>query len=361
MDAGAFIKAVDNIAKEKDIDKQSIFEAIKLGLISGYKKNFNSKNNVEVELDTETGEIKVFSVLYVVDSIDEEDEEKDKKILLEEAKKIDSKYKIGDVIKEEVTPKDFGRVATGTVKQVVMQKVREAERDSIINEFQDKEGELVSGVVFREDAKNYYIELSRSQGILPKSEIIPGENIVMASNIKVYITKIEKNTKGPLILLSRKHHGFLKRLLELEIPELQEGSVLLHRVAREPGFRSKIAVYSENSKIDPIGACIGEKGSRINRISNELNGEKIDVIKYEKDPEKFIQNALNPAKNARILITDLKSQEAMAILDNENLSLAIGKQGQNVRLAARLTHFKIDVKSEKEAAEQGIVLKQEEE
>ncbi|MFA5602844.1 MAG: transcription termination factor NusA, partial [Bacilli bacterium] len=270
MDAGAFIKAVDNIAKEKDIDKQSIFEAIKLGLISGYKKNFNSKNNVEVELDTETGEIKVFSVLYVVDSIDEEDEEKDKKILLEEAKKIDSKYKIGDVIKEEVTPKDFGRVATGTVKQVVMQKVREAERDSIINEFQDKEGELVSGVVFREDAKNYYIELSRSQGILPKSEIIPGENIVMASNIKVYITKIEKNTKGPLILLSRKHHGFLKRLLELEIPELQEGSVLLHRVAREPGFRSKIAVYSENSKIDPIGACIGEKGSRINRISNEL-------------------------------------------------------------------------------------------
>jgi N utilization substance protein A len=361
MDAKAFIKAVEHIAEEKSIDKETIFEAIKLGLISGYKKNFNSKNNVEIDLNTETGEIKVFSVYYVVDSIDEEDPEKDKKILLEDAKKIDSKYEVGDVIKEEVTPKDFGRVATSTVKQVVMQKVREAERESIMNEFQDKEGELVSGIVFREDAKNYYIELSRSQGILPKSEIIPGEKIVMSSNIKVYITKIEKNTKGPLILLSRKHHGFLKRLLELEIPELQDGSVILHRVAREPGFRSKIAVYSENPKIDPIGACIGEKGSRINRISNELNGEKIDVIKYEKDPEKFIQNALSPAKNAKVLITDLKNQEAMAILDNENLSLAIGKQGQNVRLAARLTHFKIDVKSEKEAAEQGIVIKQEEE
>jgi N utilization substance protein A len=239
MDAKAFIKAVEHIAEEKSIDKETIFEAIKLGLISGYKKNFNSKNNVEIDLNTETGEIKVFSVYYVVDSIDEEDPEKDKKILLEDAKKIDSKYEVGDVIKEEVTPKDFGRVATSTVKQVVMQKVREAERESIMNEFQDKEGELVSGIVFREDAKNYYIELSRSQGILPKSEIIPGEKIVMSSNIKVYITKIEKNTKGPLILLSRKHHGFLKRLLELEIPELQDGSVILHRVAREPGLEVK--------------------------------------------------------------------------------------------------------------------------
>jgi N utilization substance protein A len=360
MDSKAFIKAVENIAEEKKINKDEIFEAIRLALASAYKKNFN-KPNVEVEIDKQTGEIKVFSVLYVVDEIDPEDEEEEKKILLEDALELDKKYKVGDVIKEEVTPKDFGRVATSTAKQVVMQKVREAERDSIIGEFADKEGELLSGIVFREDAKNYYIELERSHGILPKTELIPGEKIRMSSNIKVYVSKIEKNTKGPLILLSRKHHGFVKRLLELEIPELNDGSVILYRVAREPGFRSKIAVYSENEKIDPIGACIGEKGSRINRISEELGGEKIDVIKYEKDPVKFIENALSPAKKAHILITDPKKQEAMAILDNENLSLAIGKQGQNVRLAARLTHFKIDVKSEKEAAEEGIVVRRGEE
>ena len=205
-----------------------------------------------------------------------------------------------------------------------------------------------------EDVRNYYIDLGRAQGILPKSEIIPGEEIKMGSTIKVYISKVDNNSKGPLILLSRTHFGFVKRLFELEIPEINEGIILVHSVARDAGNRTKIAVYSENPSVDPIGACIGERGSRINNIIKELNGEKIDVIPYSNDDAKFIENALSPAKNLRVFITDDKKKEAMVIVDNENLSLAIGKKGLNVRLAARLTRFKIDVKTYDQATEAGI-------
>ena len=379
MDSKKFMIALNNLAEEKGIDKDIIFDAMELALTSAYKKNYHSLSNVRVDINRETGDIKIFSYKTVVfnkkfekedgkietEVITDEDgnEEVVEKefnfddrihITLEDALKQVPGIKIGDTIEKEVTPKDFGRVAASTAKQVVIQKVREAEREVINNEFADKQDEMVTGVASMEDVRNYYIDLGRTQGILPKSEIIPGETIKMGSSIKVYISKVENNSKGPLILLSRKHFGFVKRLFELEIPEINEGIILVYSVARDAGNRTKIAVYSENPNVDAIGACIGEKGMRINRIINELNGEKIDIIPYESDPARFIENALSPAKDLHVFITDEKKKKAMAIVNKENLSLAIGKKGQNVRLASRLTHYTIDVQTTEEARENGI-------
>ena len=379
MDSKKFMTALNNLAEEKGIDKDIIFDAMELALTSAYKKNYHSLSNVRVDINRETGDIKIFSYKTVV--FNKEFEKEDGKveteiitdedgneevvekefnfddrihITLEDALKQVPGIKIGDTIEKEVTPKDFGRVAASTAKQVVIQKVREAEREVINNEFADKQDEMVTGVASMEDVCNYYIDLGRTQGILPKSEIIPGETIKMGSSIKVYISKVENNSKGPLILLSRKHFGFVKRLFELEIPEINEGIILVYSVARDAGNRTKIAVYSENPNVDAIGACIGEKGMRINRIIKELNGEKIDLIHYESDPARFIENALSPAKDLHVFITDEKKKKAMAIVNKENLSLAIGKKGQNVRLASRLTHYTIDVQTTEEARENGI-------
>ena len=252
---------------------------------------------------------------------------------------------VGETIEIEVTPKDFGRVAAGTAKQVLTQKIREAEKNSIIDEFADKQDEMLVGSLAMEDARNYYVELGRTRGILPKSEIIPGENLKMGSSIRVYVTKVEANTKGPLILLSRKHYGFVKRLFESEIPELADGTLVLHAVAREAGQRSKVAIESTDPKIDAIGSCIGEKGSRIGSILRELNGEKVDLILYSTDPAEYIKNALSPAKNAIVNILDPMKKEALAIVDDDNLSLAIGKKGINIKLASKLTKYKIEVKT----------------
>ena len=379
MEGKKFKVAVDALSKEKGIDKDLIYDAMELALTSAYKKNYHSLSNVRVDINRETGDIKIFSFKTVVFSkewekeegkyeteiiTDEEGNEKEIEkefnfddrihITLEEAQKKVPGIKIGETIEKEVTPKDFGRVAASTAKQVVVQKIREAERELINNEFADKQDEMVVGTVAMEDVRNYYIDLGRTQGILPKSEVIPGETIKMGSSIKVYISKVENNSKGPFILLSRCHYGFVKRLFELEIPEINEGIILVYSVARDAGNRTKIAVYSENSNVDPVGACIGEKGSRINRIIKELNGEKIDVVPYDNDEARFIENALSPAKNLHVFITDEKKKEAMVVVDNENLSLAIGKKGLNVRLASRLTHFRIDVKTYDQAKELGI-------
>jgi len=393
MDNKEFKKALDTIVNEKGISKDYILEALELALTSAYKKNYHSLSNVRVTIDDDCN-IKVFSFKTVVldhehaVSLDEEDkmcendtldgitsfadlenmefddEEEDEykpfvfddriHITLEDAEKIVPGIKVGETIEEEVTPKDFGRVAASTAKQVVIQKIREAERNIIAEEFEEKKDELVSGTVEMEDEKNYYINLGKTQGLLPKSEIIPGETITMGSNIKVYINKVDINNKGALILLTRKHFGFVKRLFELEIPEISEGIVMIHSVAREPGVRTKIAVYSENSNVDPIGACIGEKGSRINAILKELGGEKIDIVLYDNDPAKFIANALAPAKDVHVYIIDDKEKEVLAVVNDENLSLAIGKKGVNVRLATRLTHYKLDVKTFDQVKEAGI-------
>ena len=382
MNSKEFLNAVALVSKEKGISEDVIYEAMDLALTAAYKKNYNSLSNVRVSIDRELGEIHVYSFKTVVDKEKEEqkyldyldkleeleDEEEEAEIevvkpfvyderihlTLEEAQKIVPNIEIGETIEEEVTPKDFGRVAASTAKQVVIQKIREAERTNIINEFSDKQDELATGLVAMEDVRNYYIDLGRTQGILPKSEIIPGETIKMGSTIKVYITKVESTSKGPLILLSRNHYGFVKRLFELEIPEINEGIILIYSVARDAGNRTKIAVYSENSNVDAVGSCIGERGARINQIIKELNGEKIDIIPYEKEDARFIENALSPAKDLHVFILDEKKKEALVVVNQENLSLAIGKKGQNVRLAARLTHYKIDVKTYEQAREDGI-------
>ncbi len=382
MDSKSFKNAVDLLVKEKGIDENIIYEAMELALTAAYKKNYNSLSNVRVDINRETGEIKVYSYKTVVDrseeekyksfkdidfsTINEDDEEDDGgevlpfvyddriHLTLEEARKIVPDIQLGETIEEEVTPKDFGRVAAATAKQVIVQKIREAEKDVIINEYNDKEGEMVVGLVAMEDQRNYYIDLGKAQGILPKTEIMPGETIQMGSSIKVYITKVDSNSRGPVILLSRIHYGFVKRLFELEIPEINEGIILVYSVAREAGNRTKVAVMSENPNVDPVGSCIGERGSRINRIIEELNGEKIDIIPYDKEPSKFIANALSPAKDPFVFITDEKKKEAVAIVNDENLSLAIGKKGLNVKLASRLTHYKIDVKTYEQAREEGI-------
>jgi N utilization substance protein A len=381
MDSAEFIRAVDHIVAEKNISRDTVFEAMELALATAYKKNFDSLTNVRVDINRKTGEIKVFSVLTVVDKIEDdedlelelesveeiegEDDEKKVdpksivKITLEEAKKIVPGIEVGETIEEEVTPKDFGRVAASTAKQVVMQKIREAERESIMDEFEGKQDELVVGMASREDALNYYIDLGRTHGILPKKEIIPGETIVMGNSLKVYITKVENTPKGPKVLLSRSHYGFVKRLLELEIPELHDGHVVLYSIAREAGNRSKVAVYSENKKIDAVGSCIGERGERIERILKELNGEKIDLIEYNKDPAVFIKNALSPARDISVFITDEKRKEAIVMAEGENLSLAIGKKGQTVRLATKLTHYNINIKTPEEMEDYGISIKTE--
>ena len=404
MNGKEFKKALDNIVKEKDIDPEIVYSAMELALTSAYKKNFHSKTNVKVLFDRENGDIKVYSYLTVVpddkmtkeeyedalferyaeddeldtkpevEEVDEEDSENDgegeeggekkevptffnpeTEIKLSDAKKIDKMLEIGDTIDTEVTPKDFGRVATSTAKQVVIQKIREAERNSILEEFGDKQDELLIGTVELEDTDNYFINLGRTNGILPKKDCIPGEKIEMGSQIKVYVSKVDNNGKNMLILLSRSHYGFVKRLFELEIPEISDGTIMIYSVARDPGNRSKVAVYSENPNIDPIGACIGEKGSRIARIMEELHGEKLDVVRYDKDPAIFIENALSPAKELTVAVTDPKRLEAMVIADGDNFSLAIGKKGQNARLATRLTKFKkIDIKTTEQAREAGI-------
>lgn len=377
MNSKEFLTAVDNIVKEKGIDSEVVFEAMELALTSAYKKNFNSKTNVKVLINRDTGDIKVYSYLTVVDDdkledypdeveLDEEGNEilpelfnPDIEIKLKDARREDKSLNVGDTIDTEVTPKDFGRVAASTAKQVIVQKMREAERNSIMDEYGDKQDELLIGTVALEDTDNYFIDLGRTNGILPKKDIIPGEKIEMGSQIKVYVTKVDNNGKSLLILLSRNHYGFVKRLFELEIPELSDGSILLYSVARDAGNRSKVAVYSENPNIDPIGACIGEKGSRIARIIEELHGEKIDVVRYDNDPAVFIENALSPAKNLKVAITDPKKQEAMVIADDENFSLAIGKKGQNARLASKLTRYRIDIKNYEQARDEGINFREE--
>ncbi len=368
MNNEEFIKAVKNIVKEKGISEDVVFEGMEQALTTAYKKNFDSRTNVRVDIDRKTGEIKVFTYLIVVDDVDygheEIDEEGnvikvapeiniDAQIILEQAEELVPGIKVGETIEYEVTPKDFGRVAAATAKQVLTQKIREAEKNSIIEEFQDKENEMLLGLVAMEDARNYYIDLGRTRGILPKSEIIPGETIKMGSSIRVYVTKIENGNKGPLILLSRKHYGFVKRLFELEVPELQDGTLLMHACVREPGIRSKVAVSSTSDRVDPIGTCIGERGCRIAAILKELNGEKVDVILYSENPEEYIKSALSPAKNAIVSITDAIKKEALAVVDESELALAIGKGGNNIKLASRLTKYKINIKTMKEINDEG--------
>ncbi|AFS78567.1 transcription elongation factor NusA [Gottschalkia acidurici 9a] len=336
-----FIEALEEIEKEKGISKELIFEALEAALISGYKKNFGSSQNVEVDVNKETGDVKLYAKKNVVEIV--EDELLD--ISIEEAKKLDANYELEDIVRVEITPRNFGRIAAQTAKQVVMQKIKEAEREIVFDEFINRENEIITGIVQRASKNNILIDLGKTEGILAPSEQIQGEEYNQGDRIKSYILEVKKTTKGPQILLSRTHPGLVKRLFELEVPEIQEGIVDIYNISREAGSRTKIAVYSNDENVDPVGACVGFKGARVKAIVDELYGEKIDIITWDKDIKEFIQNSLSPAKVVKVEV-DEKEKSALVVVPDYQLSLAIGKEGQNARLAAKLTNWKIDIKSE---------------
>ncbi len=348
IDVKEFISAMDELEKERGISKDYLVESLETALVTAYKKNFDSVDNVKVTIDGLTGEIHIYSVMDVV----EESEDPLLEISLKEAKKIKKSVKVGDKIDIEIKPKDFGRIAAQTAKQVVIQKIREVERDMVFNEYNDKKGEIVSGLIQKADSGTAVIvDLGKLEGIMPLKEQISSEKYRVNDKIKAYVMSVEKGAKGnPQAIISRSHPDFVRRLFELEIPEIYEGLIEVKSVSRDPGNRSKVAVYSKNENIDPVGSCVGQKGVRIQNIINELNGEKIDVIEWSEEPSTYIAASLLPAQ---VLAVDVKEEEkfAQVIVPDDQLSLAIGKSGQNARLAARLTNWKIDIKSESQFRE----------
>ena len=341
-----FIEALEEIEREKGISKDIIFDALEAALISGYKKNFGSSQNVEVIVNKDNGEVKVYAKKTVVEQVETDLFE----ISLEDAKEIDANYALEDIVRVEITPRNFGRIAAQTAKQVVMQKIKEAEREIVFDEFISRENEIITGLIQRSSKNNVLVDLGKTEGILAQSEQMQGEHYEQGDRIKTYILEVKKTTKGPQILLSRTHPGLVKRLFELEVPEIQEGIVDIYSISREAGSRTKIAVFSNDENVDPVGACVGFKGARAKAIVDELNGEKIDIITWDKNIEEFIKNSLSPARVTEVRVNE-KTKSALVVVPDYQLSLAIGKEGQNARLAAKLTNWKIDIKSETQHAE----------
>ncbi len=363
MDLKEFKSAIQQISEEKDIPKEKVLNGIEHALAAAYKKDYGKKGQkIKAELEEKTGKVHFWREKLVVDEgmvyENQEDKEEGKKrfnperhIMLEEAKKEDPDVKPGDVIKTDLeTKKDYGRIAAQTAKQVIMQEVREAEKETLFEEYKEKEGDIISAVIQRIEKGTVYLDLGKTIGVLPKDEQVDGEFYRPGQRMKSYVKKVESSSKGPLIVLSRSYPKMVSKLFELEVPEVSSGEVEIKAIAREPGSRTKIAVTTDEEGIDPIGAMIGQKGTRVMAVINELGGEKIDVIEHSEDPKEFIENSLSPAN-----ILEVKTQEkneALVIVPDDQLSLAIGKEGQNVRLAAKLTGWKIDVKSEKEAEDE---------
>jgi transcription termination/antitermination protein NusA len=341
--------ALDSLEKEKGISKEILFEALEVALISAYKRNFQSAPAVRVSIDRDTGEIQVFSQLRVVEHVEAEQQE----VSLYEARVYDPRCQIDDVVEMEVTPQEFGRIAAQTAKQVVIQRIREAERELIYENFVDRTEEIITGLVRRFEQRNVIIDLGRTEAVLPVDEQIPHERYRQGERVKTFIVDVKKTTKGPQIIVSRTHTGFLKRLFEMEVPEIYEGIVGIKAAAREAGYRSKLAVFSNNKDIDPVGACVGPKGSRVQAISNELKGEKIDIIKWSEVSEEYIANALSPAKVSSVILNS-EQKTATVVVPDTQLSLAIGKEGQNARLSAKITGWKIDISSETQFTEKSL-------
>ncbi|WP_410510866.1 transcription termination factor NusA [Paenibacillus sp. BR2-3] len=342
-----FIEAMNELEREKGISKDVLFEAIEAALISSYKRNFNAAQNVRVDMNRNTGVIKVFARKLIVDEVLDTRTE----ISLPAAREINPHFQLEDIAELEVTPRDFGRIAAQTAKQVVTQRIREAERGLIYNAFIDKEDDIVTGLVQRQDMRNVYVDLGKIEAVLPLNELMPGEKFKQSERIKAYITKVENTTKGPQIMLSRSHPGLLKRLFELEVPEIFDGVVEIRSVAREAGFRSKIAVFSRNPEVDPVGSCVGPRGTRVQTIVTELRGEKIDIVRYSDLVQEYVANALSPSKVLEVQVFEAEKM-ARVIVPDYQLSLAIGIKGQNARLAAKLTGWKIDIKSETQAEQE---------
>ena len=341
-----FILAIEDLEKEKQISKDLLIEAIESALVSAYTKNYGTSQNVRVNTDRETGDIDVFMRRYIVEEVDDPFVE----VSLEEAQAIDPAYELGDVIEYQVKPRDFGRIAAQTAKQVVVQRIREAERGMIYDDYINRQGEIITGQIQRISNETIFINMGRTEGILAVTEQVPGEHYDVNDRLRLYIMDVKKTTKGPQVYLSRSHPGLVKRLFELEVPEIQDGIVEIKSIAREAGSRTKIAVFASDESVDPVGSCVGARGTRVQAVVDELNGEKIDIINWSDDPSELISSALSPAKVEQVII-DEEERSALVIVPDYQLSLAIGKEGQNVRLAAKLCSWKIDIKSHTQYAE----------
>jgi N utilization substance protein A len=341
------LRALDQLEEEKGISKDVIVEAIEAALLSAYKKNFGTTaQNMRIEMDRISGEMHAYQVRTVVEEV----EDPTLQIALSQVREWDPTAEIGEMVEVEVTPKDFGRIAAQTAKQVVVQRLREAERELVYKEFRDREGDIVTGVVQRIERKNVFLDLGRIEAVLPPPEQIPREGYRQGERVKAYVVEVRQGTRGPQIVVSRTHPGLLKRLFELEVPEVYEGIVEIKAIAREAGTRSKIAVASRDRNVDAVGACVGPKGSRVQAIVDELRGEKIDIVAWSPDVAQFAAAALSPAKVVRVE-TNETTKTALVIVPDHQLSLAIGREGQNARLAAKLTGWRIDIKSETQIKE----------
>ncbi|GEK32523.1 transcription termination factor NusA [Kurthia sibirica] len=335
--------------EEKGISREIIVDAIEAALINAYKKNYDQAANVRVDLNLDRGTMHLFSRKDVVEEVEDERLQ----ISLEDAQVINPSYEIGDVVEEEEVPRDFGRIAATTAKQIVTQRFREAERGLIYEEYVDRADDIINGIVERLDPRNIYVGIGKIEAVLPQNEQIPGEVYNPHDRIKVYITKVERSSKGPQVFVSRTHPGLLRRLFELEVPEIFEGTVEIKSIAREAGDRSKISVVANKEEVDPVGSCVGSKGARVQAVVNELHGEKIDIVEWSEDPVEFVANALSPSKVLDVQVNE-EEKSTLVVVPDYQLSLAIGKRGQNARLAAKLTGWKIDIKSETDALEQGL-------
>ena len=353
MNGKVLLEAVAGLVKVKKVDPNIVFDALEMVLLTAYKKESGSNAKASVTLNRETGTYRIYEEKTVVEAVDPTSENAVNEISLEEAKKIDRSYEVGDMLRIDVTPKNFGRVAAQTAKQVMIQKLREAERGSIYDEFSGREGDVITGTVKWSESRTVFVDLGRVEGILPFAEQIEGEEFHTNDKIKCYVLEVRKTTKGPEIILSRTHPGLLKRLFELEVPEIYSGTVEIKNVVREAGSRSKIAVYAMDPTVDPVGACVGPKGQRVQNIVDELHDEKIDIIRWDEDPAIYIANALSPSKVISVSVWE-EEKSSYVIVPDYQLSLAIGKAGQNARLAAKLTNWKIDIKSESQAKEEGF-------
>ena len=340
------LNAIAYLSKEKGVSADVICDSLEAVLITAYKKEPDANPNAVVELNRLTGDYKILAPKTVVETVEDEDAE----ISLAMAQILDPEYSAGDVINVNVTPKNFGRVAAQAAKQVMIQRLREAERSIVYDEFSNRQDDIITGIIQRIEQRNVYVDLGKAEAVLPVSEQIPTETYTVGQRIKCYVVEVRKTTKGAQILLSRTHPGLLKRLFELEVPEIYDGVVELKSVAREPGRRSKIAVYSRDENVDCVGACVGPKGVRVQNIVTELQNEKIDIVKWDEDPAVYIANALSPATVVSVTVNEAEKTSNVVVPDYQ-LSLAIGKAGQNARLAAKLTNWKIDIKSESQAAE----------
>lgn len=341
------LQALDILEKEKGISKDILFEAIENSLVTACKNHFGKAENVVVEMDRESGDFQCYYEKTVVET-EEEVEDDCVQITLEDAKAISKKAKVGDVIKVAVNSKEFGRIATTNAKNVILQKIREEERASIFHLYSGKEKEVVTGIVQRYVGKNVSINLGKADALLTESEMVPGETFKPTERVKVFILSVSDTSKGPRITVSRSHPDMVKRLFEEEVTEIKDGTVEIKSIAREAGSRTKMAVYSNDPDVDPVGACVGQNGARVNAVVDELQNEKIDIVEWDENPGNFIQNALSPAKIVAVF-ADPEERTAKVVVPDYQLSLAIGKEGQNARLAAKLTNFKIDIKSETQA------------